>query len=147
MQIFDVIIFFELRTIRQNSETNLSLSVWCQEAGRRKRARDCPDEKWVFSNAINVFFYVRLLVFFSGYSSFPIHPLGCLELDFGSSFSKVGLYLGRIVYFSCIIYNSVSSRFIPLFPRPPPLFFYILFLTYSNYCVILLTSRPSPFLV
>ena len=33
---------------------------------------------------------VRLMVFFSGYSGFPIHPLGCLELDFCSSFSKVG---------------------------------------------------------
>ena len=29
----------------KNSLTNLSLSVRCQEAGRRKRARDCLDEK------------------------------------------------------------------------------------------------------
>ena len=61
---------------------------------------------------------VWLMGFFSGYSGFPIHPLGCLELDFCSSFSKVGLYIGHIVYFSCIIFNSISSRFIP----PPPFF-------------------------
>ena len=93
---------------------------------------------------------VRLMFFFSGYSGFPIHPLGCLELDSCSSFSKVGLYLGRIVYFSCIIFNSVSSRFAPLFPPPPPfcfVFWVVLFLTHSNYCVILITSQPSPFLV
>ena len=29
----------------ENSQTNLSLSVRCQEAGGRKRARDCLDEK------------------------------------------------------------------------------------------------------
>ena len=91
---------------------------------------------------------VRLMFFFfSGYSGFPIHPLGCLELDFCSSFSKVGLYLGRIVYYSCIIFNSVSSRFVPLFHPPPSFCVVVLFLTHSNYCVIVFTSRPSPFLV
>ena len=64
---------------------------------------------------------VRLMGFFSGYSGFPIHSLGCLELDFCCSFSKVGLYLGRIVYFSCIIFNSV---FFLSFPSSlPPSFF------------------------
>ena len=87
---------------------------------------------------------VRLMGFFSEYSGFPIHPPGCLELEFCSSFSKVGLYLGRIAYFSCIIFNSV---FFLSFPSPPPLFFVVLFFMHSNYCVILFTSRPSPFLV
>ena len=89
---------------------------------------------------------VRLMGFFSGYSGFPIHPLGCLELDFCSSFSKVGLNLGRIVYLRIFLASSII-RFLPAsFPSPPPLFLLLLllfFLTHSNYCVILFTSRPS----
>ena len=96
---------------------------------------------------------VRLMVFFSGYSGFPIHPLGCLELDFCSSFSKVGLNLGHIIYLR-ILLASFIIRFLPVsFPSspPPPLpfplhtFIPLVFLTHSIYCVILFTSRPSPF--
>ena len=46
MQIFDVIIFFELRTIQQRT---VKLTYLCplgaRKAGERKRARDCLDEK------------------------------------------------------------------------------------------------------
>ena len=79
--------------------------------------------------------------FFSGYSGFPIHPLRCLELDFCSSLSKVGLNLGHIVYLRIFLYNlyfgfhqllSLSSSHSP---------FLLLLLTPSTYCVILLTSQ------
>ena len=90
---------------------------------------------------------VRLMGFSLGTPVFPIHPLGCLELDFCSSFSKVGLYPRRIVYFSCIIFNSFSSRFVPLFSFFLFSSFFVLSLTHFNHCVILFTSRPSPFLV
>ena len=72
---------------------------------------------------------VRLMGFFSGYSDFPIHPLGCLELDFCSSFSKVGLNLGRIVYLRIFLASSII-RFLPAsFPSflPPPLFLLLFF--------------------
>ena len=88
---------------------------------------------------------VRLMGFFSGYSGFPIHPLGCLELDFCSSFSKVRFYLRCIVYFSCISFLP----FVPLFP-PPPLFFLFFFwriliiVSYSlRHALLLFPSRQS----
>ena len=46
MQIFEIILFFKLRTIQQKTvKPTYLLSVRCQEAGGRKRARDCLDEK------------------------------------------------------------------------------------------------------
>ena len=84
---------------------------------------------------------VRLMFFISGYSCFPIHLLGCLELDFCPSFSRVGLNLGRIVYLRIFLASS------PPPPAPRPFFSSSFFLTHSIYSVILLTSRPSPFLV
>ena len=78
-----------------------------------------------------------------------LHPLGCLELDFCSSFSKVGLYLGHIVYFSCIIFHSV---FFLSFPSSPPPFYFVLFFfwriliiaSYSlRHALLLFSSRQS----
>ena len=69
---------------------------------------------------------VWLMGFFSGYSGFPVHPLGCLELDFCSSFSKVRLNLRCVVYL-CIFHGL----FIILFPPasfPTPTFFFSSFL-------------------
>ena len=40
---------------------------------------------------------IRLMIFFSGHSGFPIHLLRCLELDICSSFWKARLYRGCIV--------------------------------------------------
>ena len=47
MKVFEVILFFKLRTtIRQKTvKPTYLLSVGCQEAGGRKRARDCLGEK------------------------------------------------------------------------------------------------------
>ena len=59
---------------------------------------------------------VRLMVFFSGYSGFPIHPLGCLELNFCSSFSKVGLNLGRIVYLRIFLASPLIRFLLASFP-------------------------------
>ena len=118
MQIFNVIIFFKLHTT-ENSKTNLSLSISCQE------------------------------VFSPGTLVFPIHPLGCLELDFCSSFSKVGLYLGRFVYFSCIIFNSFFFPLHSPLPSPPPffsLFFWCILIiaSYSlRHALLLFSSRQS----
>ena len=47
MKVFEVILFFKLRTTIQQKTVKPTylLSVSCQEAGGRKRARDCLDEK------------------------------------------------------------------------------------------------------
>ena len=74
---------------------------------------------------------VRLIGFFRVLRFSP-YPLGCLELDFCSSFSKIGLNLGRSVYF----FASSMIRFLPAsFPSsrppplpPPPFFFFFFFL-------------------
>ena len=50
------------------------------------------------------------MVFFSGYSGFPIYPLRCLELDFCSSFSKVGLNLRHVVYLRFFLHKKASAQ-------------------------------------
>ena len=116
--------------------------------GRVRNASVGEDELLVRKKVSSDFFF-----YFSGHSGVPIHPLRCLELDICSSFSKVGLNLGRIIYLR-ILLASFIIRFLPVsFPSspPPPLpfplhtFIPLVFLTHSIYCVILFTSRPSPF--
>ena len=82
------------------------------------------------------------------YSGFSFHPLRCLELDFCSSFSKVGLNLGRIVYLCIFLYFVV--RIAPaslslLSPSPPPFFvFYVNYvLHHAPYVAPFSLSRQS----
>ena len=150
MQIFDVIIFFELRTIQRKT---VKPTYLCP-LGARKLAETNMHTK-CFPHAIMDIgssgslwtnqFFLRVLRF--SHSSSGMFGTGFLLFLFQ------GRTLPRAyVYFSCIIFNSVSSPLRSLFLSPPfflfVLFlFLVLFLTHSNYCVILLTSCPSPFLV
>ena len=89
--------------------------------------------------ASDFFFFSFSSLSLSGYSGFPIHPLGCLEVDFCSSFSEVGLNLGRIVYLRIFDVSFVIRfipAFIPSFPPPsPPFFFFFLVCVCVFVCV------------